>query len=139
MICVLARDCVIQEGAWVLRQVTLVAAANIEEPGTSVAASTLHNTFGFDGEYESKLDFSHTTDQKVAELIGLQLLLMDEVSMLDVDIVASVFSLALFVFRPIGHHPGVARISCTGEGTLVHVGGDDENPRSRRSCSPPRL
>ena len=51
MICVLARDCVIQKGAWVPRQVTLVAAANIEEPGTSVAASTLHNTFGFDGEY----------------------------------------------------------------------------------------
>ena len=45
----------------------LVAAANIEEPGTIVSASTLHNTFGFDGEYESKLDFSKTTDQKVAE------------------------------------------------------------------------
>jgi len=52
----------------------------------------LHNTFGFDGEYESKLDFSKTTDQKVAELIALQLLLIDEVSMLDVDIRASVFS-----------------------------------------------
>ena len=52
----------------------------------------MHNTFGFDGEYESKLDFSKTTDQKVAELIALQLLLIDEVSMLDVDIRASVFS-----------------------------------------------
>ena len=64
----------------------VVAAANIEEPGTTVSASTLHNTFGFDGEYECKLDFSKTTDQKVAELIALQLLLIDEVSMLDVDI-----------------------------------------------------
>ena len=72
-------------------KITRVAAANIEEPGTSVSASTLHNTFGFDGEYESKLDFSKTTDQKVAELIAMQLLLLDEVSMLDVDIVASVF------------------------------------------------
>ena len=51
----------------------------------------MHNTFGFDGEYESKLDFSKTTDQKVAELIALQLLLIDEVSMLDVDICASLF------------------------------------------------
>ena len=76
-----------------MRQVMLVAAANIEEPGTLVSASTLHNTFGFDGEYESKLDFSKTTDQKVAELIALQLLLMDEVSMLDIDIGACVFSL----------------------------------------------
>jgi len=72
-----------------LHQVMLVAAANIEEPGTIVSASTLHNTFGFDGEYESKLDFNKTTDQKVAELIALQLLLIDEVSMLDVDIRAS--------------------------------------------------
>ena len=104
-----------------------------------MSASTLHNTFGFDGEYESKLDFSKTTDQKVAELIGLQLLLMDEVSMLDVDIVASVFSLALFVSRPIGPHLGVARIPCTGEWTLVHVGGDDEDPRDRRSHAAPRF
>ena len=81
------------------RQATVVAAANIEEPGTIVSASTLHNTFGFDGEYESKLDFSKTTDQKVAELIGLELLLMDEVSMLDVDIVASVFSLTIVCFQ----------------------------------------
>ena len=70
----------------------LVAAANIEEPGTIVSATTLHNTFGFDAEYESKLDFSKTTDQRVAGLMALQLLLIDEVSMLDVDICASVFS-----------------------------------------------
>ena len=73
-------------------EIKLVAAANIEEPGTIVSASTLHNTFGFDGEYETKLDFSKTTDQKVAELIALQLLLIDEVSMLDIDIYARVFS-----------------------------------------------
>ena len=59
----------------------------------------MHNTFGFDGEYESRLDFSKTTDQKVAELIALQLLLLDEVSMLDVDIVASVFSLTILCFQ----------------------------------------
>ena len=69
----------------------LVAASNIEEPGTSFCVSTLHNAFGFDGDYESKLDFSKTTDQKVAEIIGMQLLLIDEVSMLDICICACVF------------------------------------------------
>lgn len=69
----------------------VVAAANIEEPGTSVCASTIHNTFGLDGEYESKLDFSKLSDQKVSELIAMELLLIDEVSMLDVDICACVF------------------------------------------------
>jgi hypothetical protein len=84
-------NCFIRRGHPLSRQAMLVAAANIEEPGTSVSATTLHNTFGFDGECESKLDFSKNTDQKVAELIALQLLLIDEVSMLDVDIRASVF------------------------------------------------
>ena len=76
-----------------------VAAANIEEPGTIVSASTLHNTFGFDGDYASKLDFSKTTDQKVAELISLQLLMIDEVSMLDVDIGTCVFSRSGFLLH----------------------------------------
>ncbi len=36
--------------------------------GTQVGASTLHNTFSFDGSYTSKLDFSKTTTEKVAAL-----------------------------------------------------------------------
>ena len=86
--------CVIQRGPCV--QVTLVVAANIVESGISVSAITLHNTFCFNGEYISKLNLSQTIDQKVAELIGLQLLLFVEVSMLYVDIVASVFFLERF-------------------------------------------
>ena len=46
----------------------------------------MHNTFDFDGSYESKLDFSKTSSDKVRALISLQVLLLDEVSMLDVDI-----------------------------------------------------
>ena len=46
----------------------------------------MHNTFDFDGSYASKLDFSKTSSDKVRALISLQVLLLDEVSMLDVDI-----------------------------------------------------
>ena len=54
--------------------------------GTDVGASSLHNMFDFDGAYESKLDFSRPATDKVAALISLQVLFLDEVSMLDVDI-----------------------------------------------------
>ena len=42
--------------------------------------------FEFDGEYESKLDFSRAMAAKVAALLTLEVLFLDEVSMLDVDI-----------------------------------------------------
>ena len=63
-----------------------IAAANIELEGTNVGASTIHNMFDFDGSYESKLDFSKTSTDKVRALLSLQVLFLDEVSMLDVDI-----------------------------------------------------
>ncbi len=56
--------------------------ANIEVEGTQVGASTLHNTFDFDGSHESKLDFSKRTAERVNALIALDVLLLDEVSML---------------------------------------------------------
>ena len=42
--------------------------------------------FDLDGAYESKLDFSRLATEKVAALVSLQVLFLDEVSMLDVDI-----------------------------------------------------
>ena len=42
--------------------------------------------FDFDGLYESKLDFNKTTTDKVRAFLSLQVLFLDEVSMLDVDI-----------------------------------------------------
>ena len=50
---------------------------------TEVCATTIHNLFDFDSEYVSKLDFAKVTHAKVAALIKLQVLLLDEVSMLD--------------------------------------------------------
>ena len=50
---------------------TGIAAANIEVEGTGVSATTLHCLFDFDGSYESRLEFSKTTDEKVDALINL--------------------------------------------------------------------
>ena len=58
---------------------TGIAAANIELEGTKVSASTLHCLFDFDGSFESRLDFSKTTNEKVGALIALEVLLLDEV------------------------------------------------------------
>jgi hypothetical protein len=37
-----------------------------------VSATTIHNTFDFDGEYKSRLDFSKLTSAKVADLMMLE-------------------------------------------------------------------
>ena len=39
--------------------------------------------FELDGNYHTKLDFGKTTSPKVAELIAMEALLLDEVSMID--------------------------------------------------------
>ena len=62
---------------------TGIAAANVEIEGTEVSATTIHNLFDLDEEYTSKLDFAKVSQSKVAALIQLQVLMLDEVSMLD--------------------------------------------------------
>ena len=47
-------------------------AANIDTEKTDVSASTIHNTFDFDGEYKSRLDFAKLTSAKVADLMMLE-------------------------------------------------------------------
>ena len=61
---------------------TGIAAANIEIPRKDVRASTLHALFEFDNEYKTKLDFTKQV-QSVVELLHLNVLLLDEVSMID--------------------------------------------------------
>ena len=60
-----------------------IAAANVEITGTAVSATTLHNLFEFDGEYKTKLDFAKAQG-KVAELMKTRVLLLDEISMIDI-------------------------------------------------------
>ena len=64
---------------------TGIAASNVEIPRTDVSATTLHNMFEFDGELKTRMDFSKLTNSKVQELLTMKVLMVDEVSMIDVD------------------------------------------------------
>ena len=45
-----------------------------------MAATTIHNTFEFDGEFKTRLDFSKLAGEKVSALMALEVLLLDEVT-----------------------------------------------------------
>lgn len=64
---------------------TGIAASNIEIEGTDVRASTLHALFDLDGDMVSRLDLAKLSHPKVAALLALKVLLVDEFSMLDID------------------------------------------------------
>ena len=64
---------------------TGIAAANVEVEGTDVTAMTLHALLELDGELKTKLDLAKLDHAKVAALMKLQVLLLDEVSMLDIE------------------------------------------------------
>ncbi len=59
------------------------AAANIDVEGTEIGATTIHGLFEFDADYQTKLDFAKLENKKVINLIEMQVLMFDEVSMLD--------------------------------------------------------
>ena len=60
---------------------TGIAAANVDIPGTSVSATTLHNLFEMDGEWHSQLDYAKLENKKVSTLMGMDVLMIDEVSL----------------------------------------------------------
>lgn len=62
---------------------TGIAAANIDLPGTNVNANMIRSLFDLDGKMISKLDFSKADDPKVGEFLAMQVLMIDEYSMLD--------------------------------------------------------
>ena len=64
---------------------TGIAAANISVDGTDVVAATMHSLFGLDEELGTSLDFTQTRDPKVRALLDMRVLLIDEVSMMDID------------------------------------------------------
>ena len=64
---------------------TGIAAANITVEGTDVTAATMHSLFGLDAEYGTKIDFSKLRDPKVQALLSMRVLLIDEVSMMDIE------------------------------------------------------
>ena len=61
---------------------TGIAAANNEIEGTNIVSTTLHQLFGLGYDLESKHDFTNKHDPSVAELFGMNVLLIDEGSMI---------------------------------------------------------
>ena len=39
----------------------------------------------FDGEFKTRMDFTKLTNSKIAELLQMQVLMLDEISMIDTD------------------------------------------------------
>jgi hypothetical protein len=62
---------------------TGIASSNIAVDGADVRASTIHNLFDFDGDMKTGLDFAKLSHPKVAELFAMEVLLVDEFSMID--------------------------------------------------------
>ena len=58
--------------------------------GTDVQATTIHALLELDYDLKSKLDLAKTGHPKVAALLDLDVLFIDEVSMIDVDCWATV-------------------------------------------------
>ena len=56
----------------------LQAASNIEIDGTDISASTLHNAFDIDAEGKPNLDFSKPALDKVAAVLNMKVLFLDE-------------------------------------------------------------
>ena len=83
-----------------------IAASNIEIEKTDVSATTLHNMFELDGDYLTKLDFGKTTSPKVAELIAMEVLLIDEFSMLDKKCFEGIYEILSILDH--SRRPGVA-------------------------------
>ena len=82
---------------------TGIAAANVEIEGTDVAATTIHAMLDLDCELESKLDFAKLGHPKVESLMSLDVLFLDEVSMIDVacwDVISKLFSIIDHAKRP---------------------------------------
>ena len=71
--------------------------------GTDVQATTIHALLELDYNLKSKLDLAKTGHPKVAALLALEVLFIDEVSMIDVDCwttVSELFAAVAHAKRP---------------------------------------
>ena len=88
--------------------------------GTDVQASTIHSLFELDYDLKSKLDLAKTEHPKVAALLALEVLFIDEVSMIDVDCWSAVSEL----FAAVAHakRPDARAADVFGELHLILFG-----------------
>ena len=114
--------CIVHELRCKAAAPTGIAAANIEIPRTDVRASTLHALFEFDNEYKTKIDFTKQVQSNV-ELLHLNVLLLDEVSMID-DACFSGISDVLSIIDHTRRPNARAIVDCFGPLHVVLFGGD---------------
>ena len=82
---------------------TGIAATNVEIEGTDVAATTIHAMLDLDCELKTKLDFAKLGHPKVQSLMSIDVLFLDEVSMIDIDcwdVISKLFSTIDHAKRP---------------------------------------
>ena len=82
-------------------------------------ASTIHALFHFDGEYKSKIDFGKLTQSEV-ELILMEVLLLDEVSMLDDPCFAGICDVMSIIDH--SRRPAAREADCFGQKHLIMFG-----------------
>ena len=99
---------------------TGIAAANIDLPGTDVNCNTIHQTFDLDGEMTTKLDFSKVDDPRVAELLAMEVLMIDEYSMLDEPAWMTIVSLLSLIDHT--RRPNDAKASVLGNMHILMFG-----------------
>ena len=91
---------------------TGIAAANVEIEGTDVSASTIHTLFDLDTDFKSKLDFAKLSNSRIADLMSMDVLLLDEVTILVcININKNTKMLLAGIHdgrRLLGHHRGIA-------------------------------
>ena len=70
--------CIVNDKRCTAAVPTDIAAANVEIEGTDVSAVTIHTLFDLDTEFKSKLDFAKLSNTRVADLMAMGVLLLDE-------------------------------------------------------------
>ena len=88
--------------------------------GTDVQATTIHALLELDYDLKSKLDLAKTGHPKVAALLDLEVLFIDEVSMIDVDCWATVS--AMFAAVTHSKRPDARAADDFGEINLILFG-----------------
>ena len=77
--------CVVHGMACKAAAPTGIAAANIEIDGTDICAATLHSVFDMDSHYKSNLDFAKPGVDKVAAILNMKVLFIDEAQLRSCD------------------------------------------------------
>ena len=122
--------CILHKKKFKAAAPTGIAAANIEVPGTDIVATTIHTFFNHDTDFKTKCDLANLEDGVVQALLAMQVLLLDEVSMVDDEWWSSLEKI-LSTLNFVRHPPRGAGPDHLGKALSAHA--------RRASCTYTRL